>query len=260
MYKYTEFLTEKNFLYWESLELNESKELLNLIDSISHYLETEYDKNTDKFYDLVCLLFKRFKNRIKLITIIVGILASTYMSTLAIQGLLNRTGFSESETTTIMSSVKKDLHVHKNEIKKFLNALAESESTMDPKAINNLGYIGKYQFGEMALKDVDLDKKINTEKFRKNPKIWPEKEQDKAMVKLLKKNKQYLGNYIKKYDGKIIAGVKMTKSGLLAGSHLVGAADVKKFLDSNGKIVPKDGNNVPVSHYIQKFGGYDITI
>jgi hypothetical protein len=111
----------------------------------------------------------------------------------------------------------------------------------------------------MALKDVGLDDKINTEKFRKNPNIWPEREQDRAMIKLLKKNKIYLGEYLSEFEGKMINGIKITKSGLLAGSHLVGAGAIKQFLDSNGQFVPKDGNGVPVTDYIKKFGGYHLT-
>ena len=52
----------------------------------------------------------------------------------------------------------------------------------------------------------------------------------------------------------------ITLSGLLAGSHLVGAGAVKEFLDSSGKIVPKDGNDVPVTEYMKKFGVYHIEL
>jgi len=156
-------------------------------------------------------------------------------------------------------AVKQNLFKGKNEIGRFLKALASKESSSNPKSINNLGYIGKYQMGKMALQDLDLDDTINAHKFKKNPSIFPEKAQDKAMVKLLKLNILYLGDYFNDFDGKIIGGVKITKSGLLAGSHLVGAGAVKKFLDSNGRIVPRDGNDVPVTEYIQKFGGYQLT-
>jgi len=156
-------------------------------------------------------------------------------------------------------AVKQNLFKGKNEIGRFLKALASKESSSNPKSINSLGYIGKYQMGKMALQDLDLDDTINAHKFKKNPSIFPEKAQDKAMVKLLKLNILYLGDYFNDFDGKIIGGVKITKSGLLAGSHLVGAGAVKKFLDSNGRIVPRDGNDVPVTEYIQKFGGYQLT-
>jgi hypothetical protein len=44
---------------------------------------------------------------------------------------------------------------------------------------------------------------------------------------------------------------------MLAGAHLVGHAAVKRFLDSGGAIVERDGNGVPVTDYMRKFAGYD---
>jgi hypothetical protein len=37
---------------------------------------------------------------------------------------------------------------------KFLHAIAGKESSHDPEKINDLGYMGKYQFGEIALRDI----------------------------------------------------------------------------------------------------------
>jgi len=260
MYKYTKFVTEKRFNDWEKQfdTLHEGQEFSHLIDSISNFLEIEYTKGIDKFTNIVENLFKRFKNKIGMVSLIVSLLLGSYMTVAKISDLLDKSGYNKTEKEIIIkkAEVKKP---KKNENKKFLNAIAKSESS-DPTDINQYGYIGKYQFGKMALTDLGLDDKIDVDKFRKNPKIFPERAQDRAMVKLLKINKEYLGDYIDKYEGKIISGVKITKSGLLAGSHLVGASDVKKFLDSNGRIIPKDGNNVPVTHYIKKFGGYQISI
>jgi hypothetical protein len=258
MYKYTKFITEKRFNDWEKQfdTLNEGQEFSHLIDSISHFLEIEYEKGIDKFTKVIETLFNRFKHKIGMISLIASILLGSYMTITKISDILDKSGFNKSEKEIIL---KKADYKKPNETKKFLNAIAKSESSK-PTDINQFGYIGKYQFGKMALIDLKLDTKIDADKFRKNPKIFSEKAQDRAMVKLLKINKQYLGDYIKKYEGKVISGVKITKSGLLAGSHLVGASDVKKFLDSNGTIIPKDGNNVPVTHYIKKFGGYQISI
>ena len=255
MYNYKDFIIESQFKKWESL--NENKE--SLMDSISKFLDKEYTIDTSRFEIIVGNLFKRFKNRGFILTTIATIVLASYLSPSRVKTILSNNGFNEEQTEKIISSTSKNtIKKGKNEIKKFLNALAKSESSMNPNNINDLGYIGKYQFGEMALKDLGLDSVINTEKFRENPKIFPEREQDRAMVKLLKLNKGYLGDYIEKYNNKIIGGVRITKSGLLAGSHLVGASYVKKFLDSNGRYIPKDGNDVPVTVYIKKFGGYDV--
>jgi hypothetical protein len=182
------------------------------------------------------------------------------MASSKVENLMDKAGIEISTKREVIDDVttKKDEIKVKNDLHKFLKDLAQKESSMNPKAVNRLGYIGKYQFGNMALQDLELDDKINAHKFKKNPAIFPEKMQDKAMIKLLKLNKNYLGNYIEKFVGKNVAGVNITKSGLLAGSHLVGAGAIKKFLDSNGVYIPKDANGVPVTEYIQKFGGYNL--
>ena len=64
---------------------------------------------------------------------------------------------------------------------------------------------------------------------------------------------------INKWEGKSIKGIKLTKSGILMGAHLVGARKAKKFFNSNGKIDPVDGNVVHVSKYISMFSGYDVS-
>jgi hypothetical protein len=264
MLKYNDFLLEAQLVKIEQDYINESFDSIN--DSITKFLDKEFTVDTGKFEQVVLSLLNRFKNKLKIIAIIVGLLTGGYMTSVQVKNLLGKAGFSKeqqdkivTETGNKIKETNKVVNKKKNEIRKFLKALAQRESSSNPKSINSLGYIGKYQMGQMALQDLELDDKINSHKFKKNPNIFPEKAQDKAMVKLLKLNKEYLGDYIDEFDGKIVGGVKITKSGLLAGSHLVGAGAVKKFLDSNGKIIPRDGNDVPVTEYIQKFGGYQLT-
>ena len=266
VYKYNQFLLEREFNQWEFLYDSTNEGFDSLMDRISSFLDKEYEVDTEKFESVVLNLFNRFKNKIGIVAIIASLLVGTYLTGSKVRELIQKSNIEPAKQEEVIKKVEEKEHKKdsfftkkKNDLAKFLRALAQKESSLDPTNINSLGYIGKYQFGEMALKDVGLEDEINTAKFRKNPSIWPEKEQDKAMVKLLKKNKDYLGNYLSQFDGKVINDVKMTKSGLLAGAHLVGAGAVKQFLDSNGKFVPKDGNGVPVTDYIKKFGGYYLT-
>jgi hypothetical protein len=266
MYKYNQFILEKEFNHWEFLYDSTNEGFDTLMDKINSFLDKEYEVNTEKFEETVLNLFNRFKNKIGIASLIAGLLVGTYLTGSKVKELIQKSNIEPIKQEEVIKKVEEKEHKKvslftkkKNDLTKFLKALAQKESSLDPTTINKYGYIGKYQFGEMALKDVGLEDKINTTKFRKNPSIWPEKEQDRAMVKLLKKNKDYLGEYLSQFDGKIINGVKITKSGLLAGSHLVGASAVKQFLDSNGQFVPKDGNGVPVTDYIEKFGGYYLT-
>jgi hypothetical protein len=137
---------------------------------------------------------------------------------------------------------------------KFLEDLAylESRGSYDPQP-RNPNYYGKYQIGRQALMDIGLN--IATEDFVSTPEI-----QEFAITLLLKKNKKYLQAYIGKFEGKMIAGIYITQSGLLAGAQLGGAGSVMNFLDSGGTNDFKDGNGTPISKYIRKFSGYKLNL
>lgn len=131
----------------------------------------------------------------------------------------------------------------------FKEALAFKESQGKYRKINTLGYIGKYQFGVETLKSVGIH---DSTRFLNSPKL-----QEKAFVALLSKNKWQLKHEIEKYKGKVIGGVRITESGLLAAAHLGGVGSVKKFLKSNGKNINKDQYGSTVASYMKEFGGYE---
>ena len=131
----------------------------------------------------------------------------------------------------------------------FREALAFKESQGKYRKINTLGYIGKYQFGVETLKSVGIHDSTH---FLNSPKL-----QEKAFVALLSKNKWQLKDEIEKYRGKVIDGVKITESGLLAAAHLGGVGSVKRFLKSNGKYKCKDQYGTSVKSYMKEFGGYE---
>jgi hypothetical protein len=91
------------------------------------------------------------------------------------------------------------------------------------KSVNRFGYLGKYQFGRKTLNAIGFENVSNRE-FLANPSI-----QEKAMLTLLKRNKHTLRKEIAKYSGKVINGIYITESGILAAAHLAGAGNVKKF-------------------------------
>jgi hypothetical protein len=131
----------------------------------------------------------------------------------------------------------------------FKEAVAFKESQGKYKKINTLGYMGKYQFGLETLKTIGIQDSLT---FLNSPKL-----QEKAFVALLSKNKWELKDEIEKYSGKIISGVKVTESGILAAAHLGGAGSVKRFLNSNGAKKCKDNYGTSVKTYMREFGGYE---
>ena len=132
----------------------------------------------------------------------------------------------------------------------FKEALAIRESQGDYKIVNSYGYMGKYQFGKETLKIIGVK---NTQKFLKDPVL-----QEKAFVAYLQKNKWILRKEIAKYDGKVVGGVFITESGILAAAHLGGAGAVKKYLRSNGSQSFTDGYGTNIKSYLKKFSGFDV--
>jgi hypothetical protein len=236
--------------------VNESKELDNLMESLSKHLEDAMEKGYGYLEKFLKKVFKFFSKKSTIVVFICMILITRLgLTPDKVKTFL--TG-SEANKTEIITKTKAEIHKQKDEIRDFLKAISQRESSDDPSQVNKLGYIGKYQFGKSALKEIGLDKKIKISKFKKNPEIWPEKSQDLAMTNLLKKNKQHLGDYISKYDGKHVGGIKLTKSGMLAGAHLLGASNVKKFINSNGKFDPVDGFGTHLTEYLKNFAGYNL--
>jgi len=141
--------------------------------------------------------------------------------------------------------------------KSFLNKLAFRESSNNWKSINRLGYIGKYQFGPIAFKDVGM-KPIDTAKFHSNPNIFTECVQDSVVDILINHNKKYLRMYIPTYSDTTVHGINITESGLLGAAHLVGNGNVKKWLRSNGEEKIVDGNGVSTEEYLVLFARYKV--
>jgi hypothetical protein len=139
-----------------------------------------------------------------------------------------------------------------NNYKLFMDRMAMLEGSGDPEKYSPSGsYIGKFQFGRLAFKEVGY--KINIRAFKTNPSILPEKIQEELFLKYCLANKRYLEKDITKYSGRVINGVKITKAGMLAAAHLRGYMAVREFLQSNGRVNKVDGNGTSVKDYLAEF-------
>jgi hypothetical protein len=131
----------------------------------------------------------------------------------------------------------------------YKEAIGFKESQGQYRKINSLGYLGKYQFGVETLKTVGIN---NSAEFLDSPKL-----QEKAFVALLSKNKWELQDEILKYDGRILNGIRITESGILAAAHLGGVGSVKRYFKSNGKRYMRDAFGTSVKTYLKTFSGYE---
>ena len=133
---------------------------------------------------------------------------------------------------------------------KFLEDLGMRESSGNYKAVNQFGYLGKYQFGRKTLNALGFDEVSNRE-FLANASI-----QEEAMFALLLHNKRILRRQIEKYHGQTINGIYITESGILAAAHLAGPGNVKKFFRKGYEF--HDGNGTKMTSYMVKFSDYQL--
>ena len=135
---------------------------------------------------------------------------------------------------------------------KFLDEVGFRESSNNYKAVNQFGYLGKYQFGRKTLNAIGFEEISNYE-FLSNPEI-----QEEAMLVLLQKNKHTLRREIKKYVGETVNGIYITESGILAAAHLGGAGNVRKFFRKGHEF--EDGNGTKMTSYMIRFADYNLNL
>lgn len=134
----------------------------------------------------------------------------------------------------------------------FKEAIGFRESSGRYDIVSKTGYIGKYQFGKSSLYDMGI---YDTDKFLKSAKA-----QEAAFIALCSMNKYRLRYFMPKYIGKVINGIELTESGMLAASHLLGAGAVIEFVKSDGNTVGSDGLGTTLVEYLEKFSGYDTSV
>lgn len=154
----------------------------------------------------------------------------------------------------------------------FFAAIRARESSGNYAAVNTFGYLGAYQFGEAALVDLGLAVRdanpFNndysrgfTGKFGIGTKaefLASETAQDQAAAEwwtLLWNRIRF--NDIEFYDQQTLNGVKLTKTGMIAASHLLGTGALIDFIESGGTDVGGDAFGTRITEYLKLFAGYE---
>ena len=170
--------------------------------------------------------------------------------------------------------------VKKITLKQLLKMNSKLESNHKWDVANKFGYLGRYQIGKSALLDLGydtlwvekvhnsiyvdydttiIDDEIKVKKFYYfDLNLFPKAKQEEAIKKFLIKNeKVYLKKHIKKYVGKKIGGVRITKAGILSASF-IGTRFIDKYLSSGGKINLRDGNGHSFKQRLKMFENYEL--
>ena len=153
---------------------------------------------------------------------------------------------------------------HGEELEKFLTHLSLRESSGDWTLYNPWGYIGLFQIGSAARIDVGYGH-ITFQDFTNNPGIFPPQNQRDAVKRLIKLNIDRMRPYTDHYHLLLfevieVGGIKITPSGLIAGAHLAGPFNMKRFIETDGKHDPRDAYGTFLSDYVKEFSGYEIQI
>ena len=146
----------------------------------------------------------------------------------------------------------------------FLTDLGKRESGNKYDIENKFGFLGRWQFGKPRLWDLGLSidgwkpkggivkRVVSKRYFLEHPEL------QNAIMDL--HVREILNKVVKKYShylNTVINGIKITDSGCVAGVHLKGWGGLSKFLiDHNDNT---DALGTPISEYIGKFGGYNLT-
>lgn len=144
-----------------------------------------------------------------------------------------------------------EIEINLKDHQSFLKKIGHYESSNDYSKVNRWGYMGKYQFHQQTLQALDID--VSKKKFLSSPVL-----QEEAMDKLLRDNHKNLKRFIKKYEGKVLHGVLVTESGVLAAAHLGGAGNVRNWFRKGEDF--KDGNGTPITKYMKAFSGYSLDL
>lgn len=137
-------------------------------------------------------------------------------------------------------------------LRNFLLQIAYGESRYVKHAgTDQSQFWGLYQIGETERRVAgygDVPRAV----FENHPEI-----QDLCMIEFLKYNKKHMQPYIDKYSGKIIDGILVTESGILA-LCMAGCGTAQKCLDAG--VIPETDANGNKLRQLLKMGGYELRL
>lgn len=138
------------------------------------------------------------------------------------------------------------------DLRDFMKSIAFMESSGVHDTVSANGMLGKYQFSYTTLRHLGYEGSV--EEFLNDEFV-----QDSMMIDLLRNNRRSLRVTISRFDGKWKNDVYVTKSGILAGAHLVGVGGVLSFFyPDRYDFDVQDSNGMRVEDYMEKFGNYNV--
>ena len=159
----------------------------------------------------------------------------------------------------VVSKGKNDVFVPKKivlsnptPVEQFMDKIAEIETPGGGyQTVNKYGMMGRYQFSPSTVRVLGFN--ISKSEFLRNKEI-----QDSVMVAYMRANEQTLSSVIRKYEGKIIKGIKITRASILAGAHFAGSNGVIAFFNNNSTTGTVDGFGTSLKKYMSYFSDFHL--
>ena len=138
------------------------------------------------------------------------------------------------------------------QIEKFMDRIAAIETPGGGyETVNKYGMMGRYQFSPTTVQAVGIS--ATRQQFLRNEEL-----QDTAMVRLMELNERELSGHIKRYDGRIVKGVRVNRASILAGAHFAGANGVRQFLTNDNPLGTVDGFGTSLKKYMSYFSDFHL--
>ena len=146
----------------------------------------------------------------------------------------------------------------------FGRSLIHNESGGNWQASNDVmgsggrGHFGRLQFSQGRLQDaanagvipqgVSPQEFMSSEALQRRVEDWHFNDIDNNIRR----------NGLDRYEGQVINGTEVTRSGMHAAAHLGGFGGLKRHLESGGQYNPADANGTRLSDYMRNHGGLEI--
>lgn len=132
-------------------------------------------------------------------------------------------------------------------MERFMERIAQIETPGGGyQTVNKFGMMGKYQFSYATMRAVGID--VSRKEFLESKEL-----QDTAMVRLMMRNEKELHDVIRRFEGRTVKGVKITRASIIAGAHFAGPNGVRRYLTNDDELGTIDGMGTSLKQYMRYF-------
>lgn len=132
-------------------------------------------------------------------------------------------------------------------VEKFMDRIASIETPGGGyQTVNRFGMMGRYQFSYETMRAVGIN--VSRTEFLENEEL-----QDTAMARLMERNELELQDMIRRFEGRTVKGMRITRASIIAGAHFAGPNGVRAYLTNSSEHGTIDGMGTSLKKYMSYF-------